>query len=252
MNLFFLHGFLGRPSDWAPVKSHLPPGEGWRIFTPDYLKENSLTPQFKFEQWAKNFNHWVETQGCRGQKNILIGYSLGGRLALHALEQSGELWSQLLLVSANPGFDDEFDSVDSRSFERTQRWMTDSFWAEEFRKGSWDSVVKNWNSLPVFSGGSEEPRRIEKDYTRENLVLSLTQWSLAQQRNLRSVLKANPKKVTVVVGMLDEKYLQLSEKLKSEIPALQVELVPEASHRILFDQPKRLAEKIRQLLDQTL
>ncbi|MEK2646902.1 alpha/beta fold hydrolase [Bdellovibrio sp. BCCA] len=252
VNLFFLHGFLGRPSDWAVVKAHLPQHDGLRIFTPDYFKDAALGPQHTFEEWAGNFIKLVEAHGCAGERNILIGYSLGGRLALHALEKRPALWYKTILVSTNPGFNDPHESFDPISEERRQRWMNDSYWAEEFLKAPWETVLRNWNAQPIFGGGETEPLRIEKEYSRETLSLALTQWSLAQQKNMRSVIQKNIQKVIWMVGERDEKFMEMSRRLQEEVQGLRLETVPASSHRVLFDSPKDLGERIRQLIQQLL
>lgn len=248
VNLFLLHGFLGRPSDWEAVKASLPPVMNLRIYTPDYFKDDELNSVHSFEQWAENFNDWVhdETKGIG--RNILVGYSLGGRLALQALAQDPTQWVKALLISTNPGFDDTFRSFDPSSEQRRQRWLNDSYWAEEFLKAPWDMVMRNWNAQPVFGGGSE-PVRFEKDYSRENLSLALTRWSLAEQQNMRNVLSALHQKVLWLVGERDEKFVKMSQNLNHEI-GLRFDVAPEASHRVLFDRPREVAEKIKQILTQ--
>lgn len=248
VNLFFLHGFLGKSSDWALVKSHLSLKDGTRVFSPDYFKEPQLGPQHDFKTWAKNFNAWVESLGCAKERNVLIGYSLGGRLALHAFENQPELWSKLVAISSNPGFDDNLDSFDPNSIPRKERWLNDSFWAEEFLKSPWDSVIKSWNAQPVFGQGDKEPLRIEKEYSREQLSLALTQWSLALQKNFRSLLEKSTDQVALYVGEQDEKYMQMAAGLKESIPQLRIEVIEEASHRVLFDNPKALATKLARFI----
>ncbi|WII72473.1 alpha/beta fold hydrolase [Bdellovibrio sp. 22V] len=252
VNLFFLHGFLGRPSDWAVVKAHLPQRENLRIFTPDYFKEMSLGPQHSFANWGANFTKFVELHGCSADRNILIGYSLGGRLALHAFEKKPALWHKLILVSTNPGFNDPHETFDPNSEERRQRWMSDSYWAEEFLKAPWDMVIRNWNAQPVFGGGENEPVRVEKEYSRETLSLALTQWSLAQQKNMRPLLQKNLQKILWLTGERDEKFMEMSRRLAEEVQGLRTEVVPASSHRVIFDSPKELGERIKNLVQQLL
>lgn len=248
VNLFFLHGFLGRPSDWDAVKASLPRHAGLRIFTPDLFNELALGPRHSFEAWADNFTNWVESLGCSSEKNILVGYSLGGRLALHAFEKCPSLWKKLVCVSTNPGFNDRYGCLDTDSEERCLRWMNDSYWAEEFMKAPWDSVVRTWNAQPVFGGGENEPVRSEMDYSREALGLALTQWSLAQQKNMRPLLQAHVEKVIWIAGEKDEKFMDLSNSLQQEVNGLVVETILESSHRVLFDNPRGLSESIREII----
>jgi 2-succinyl-6-hydroxy-2,4-cyclohexadiene-1-carboxylate synthase len=250
VNLFLLHGFLGRPSDWTGVTDQLARYEGVRFFIPDYFNDPSLDPRNLFAPWAKNFTRWVEEQGCAGERNVLVGYSLGGRLALHALEKNSTLWDQVILISTNAGFDDSLAGLSPDSEAREQRWVNDSHWAEEFSKSSWASVLKNWNGQSVFEGGQQEPVRIEREYSREMLSLALTNWSLAQQRNMRPVIRQHLEKVKWVVGERDNKYVQMSRRLVQEIPGLAVDMIPGASHRVLFDRPEALGRRLKELLRQ--
>lgn len=247
VNLIFLHGFLGRPSDWALVKAYLPFGDV-HIYTPDYLKDPQLGPHHSFETWAENFVKWTEKVVGGNKHNILVGYSLGGRLALHALEKKPEIWQKVILISTNPGIEDEQHDNIGNSEERQKRWLSDAYWAEEFAKSPWEAVLRNWNSQPVFKGGAVEPPRVETDFSREVLSLILTQWSLAQQRNMREVISKYVQKIHWLVGETDEKFMALTEQLKNQIRDLQVEIVTGAAHRVPFDNPKNLGERIKKLL----
>ncbi|WP_413578807.1 alpha/beta fold hydrolase [Bdellovibrio sp. HCB290] len=248
MNLFLLHGFLGRPSDWEAVKASLPPVTNLRIYTPDYFKDEELTSVHSFDKWAENFNDWAHDETKGAGKNILVGYSLGGRLALQALAQNPTQWYRALLISTNPGFNDNCKHFDPSSEQRKQRWLSDSYWAEEFLKAPWDMVMRNWNAQPVFGGGSE-PVRMEKDYNRENLSLALTRWSLAEQQNMRNLLSALKQKVLWLVGEKDEKFVSMSQALEHET-GLEIEIAQDSSHRVLFDRPREIADLIKNILSQ--
>lgn len=252
VNLFLLHGFLGRPADWESVRVALPKSDRLHIYTPDYFKEKNLGPQHNFASWAQSFNRWVQMETHGADRNIIVGYSLGGRLALHALEQKPALWYKAMLVSTNPGFNDHLSTFDPSSDERRARWMNDSYWAEEFLKSSWETLLRNWNAQPVFGGADHEPVRLEKDYSREALGLALTQWSLAQQKNMRTVLSDLASKVHWAVGERDEKFLAMAQQLQEEVFGLKLDVIPGASHRVLFDRPRDLADKIKALLQQLL
>ncbi len=119
---------------------------------------------------------------------------------------------------------------------------------KNFLKAPWEMVIRNWNAQPVFGGGENEPVRSEKEYSRESLSLALTQWSLAQQKNMRSLVQRAARQIVWIVGERDEKYVEMSRHLQEEIPGLRVKSVRGSSHRVLFDNPKELSEQIRELL----
>src|SRR5690606_21950754 len=109
----------------------------------DYFNHDKLGPQNNFAAWAKNFNTWV-TEITQGSPAYLVGYSLGGRLALHALKENPKLWQQVFLLSTNPGLQD--DSA------RGIRARQDQAWAEKFKSDPWDEVLEHWNAQAVFDG----------------------------------------------------------------------------------------------------
>ena len=116
-----LHGFLGLPSDWDFLRR-----AGLDVATPD-LRE---IPQ---------------------EGDTLLGYSLGGRLALHAL-LGGARYRNAVIVSAGLGVEED----------REARLGQDEHWAERFEHGEWYAVMRDWNAQPIF-GGHAMPRH-EDDF----------------------------------------------------------------------------------------
>src|SRR5687767_12547154 len=126
-----LHGFLGRPSDWMPIQrafSDLIPGvqcEAVDIFSSlRTFKSKSMV------DWAKSFNR--EQKSKHVERNLLIGYSMGGRLALQAAMDKPGLWDEVILVSSHPGLTSEDD--------KSKRLVSDLEWAEKFSNMPWNEV----------------------------------------------------------------------------------------------------------------
>lgn len=236
--IFFLHGFLGRPSDWDFIKNEISKNQNIRTHAVDYLNHPEFGPNFTFNEWAENFNKYVQSFGY--SKNILIGYSLGGRLALHALQQSPNFWSLLVILSANPGL----NSVQ----EKQARLANDETWAHKFSQMQWQDVMRDWNLQPVFAGNSNEPMRIESDYVREKVAKCLVQWSLGKQENLSGLIRQHQDRISWAVGALDKKFLHMSAAMYDENILKDLKIFDEASHRIIFDQPQALALWIKQII----
>lgn len=259
INIFFLHGFLGRPNDWDPVISFLPKNflgnaKSVRYFPVDYLNHKDLNSENNFQDWAAHFNQWVSSISEKTDVNLLVGYSLGGRLGLHALNHCPELWHKSVFISVNPGFADDLkigsDSLNiSISKERHSRRQNDNEWAENFLNMPWSDLLSVWNAQVVFHGSKAEPIRCEKDYSRNLLALALRQWSLSRQNNFRKFMNKYSSKILWLVGDRDKKFLDLAMILQKEVEALEVGIIPESSHRVLFDQPCALAEKIQAIIE---
>lgn len=244
INYVFLHGFLGVPEDWNELVKNihsLDPKAQCHLV--DYFKNPNLSPKNNFHQWTENFLMWLEAQ-CGNEPILLFGYSLGGRLALHAFDKKPERFQKLFLFSANPGL------PETQQFERSQRIENDQIWARRFLVDSWSDLMSGWNSQAVFVGSKAEPRRDEPRYRRDLLSKALTNWSVGLQKDLRPVLKENAKKVTWVVGDLDKTYIQMTKDIFKICPEMNYFICPQSGHRVLHDQPIELYKGISKVLNQ--
>ena len=108
-----LHGFLGNPRDWDFLRD-----AGFEIETPP-----------------------LDAIPAHG--DILLGYSLGGRLALQAL-LAGANYKRAILVSTGLGIEDES--------ARAARRASDEAWAQRFESEDFETVIADWNAQPVLAG----------------------------------------------------------------------------------------------------
>jgi 2-succinyl-6-hydroxy-2,4-cyclohexadiene-1-carboxylate synthase len=231
--VFALHGFLGEPADWkgvfAQVKKEKP---DWELQAVDFMHEKNLKPDFDFSQWSDHFIEWVE--GFGEARRILVGYSMGGRLALHALEKKPELWSSAVFLSTGPGLTTER--------ERVLRVEHDQSWANKFLKEEFNQVMTEWNSQSIFTG-TFTPSRHATKLIPEDLAKCLTNWSLAKQKDFRPILDFFHIPQIWCAGARDEKYSEFLKTLPA-IPKLQKWEVVDAGHRLIFEAPLEVAHFI--------
>ena len=249
VDIIFLHGFLGAVSDWDDiienVKVDLEEQETEAIFyAVDYFNRPNMSPKNSFDKMATEFVNWV-TSSTSNQKKILVGYSLGGRLGLHIFEKSPNLFHRLLCISCHPGY------KQSQQEEIQERDSRDQFWAELFLHHNWPELIQKWNEQDVFAGSDFEPERDVADYRRDQLAKAMVNWSLAKQQDKRELLKNFSSKITWVIGEKDKKFVELTKNLVKEIPSLEVEFIPMAGHRVLFDNSFDLARSISNKVIQT-
>jgi 2-succinyl-6-hydroxy-2,4-cyclohexadiene-1-carboxylate synthase len=241
VKIWALHGFLGEASDFDLLQKKSQqrmPGLRWQSV--DYLKEPSLSPQTPLHLWGEAFNQYLQKFSDSTADNILLGYSQGGRLALHALKNRPDLWKAALLFSANPGIRDE---------EKSTRLAHDEKWVAQFLTEDFGSVLARWNSQQVFQGSQNEPMRKESRFDRDLIAQCLSQWSLARQEDFFSFLEDTSLPILYVAGERDRKYCQIGSRLQRLNSHLQLQTLPAAGHRVHFDQPEGLAELMVQFLE---
>ena len=208
MTTYALHGFLGRPEDWKQIDP------SWHGV--------ELNPYVPF-----SLNSTISTS-----ENFLVGYSMGGRLALQTLLQEPCKWAGACIISAHPGLQEG----------KEERLAVDLNWANRFLTDPWEELMSSWNSQPVFGGRG--PVRKEQYYERDKLAAMLDVWSLGRQEDLREKIASCPVPIIWVVGEEDEKFCALAKSLRFSHPASHVWMCPGAGHRVPYEAPEVLAKKL--------
>ena len=228
--VFALHGFLGEPSDWKNVFSQIKKEkQEWELIAVDCMHEKMLSPDHSFENWSKNFIKWVESFG--ESRRIIVGYSMGGRLALHAVEQKPELWASAVFLSTGPGLLTEKEKQD--------RIIHDQEWSRRFQEEELGAVLKDWNAQTIFKGSFNPGRHVTK-LDPAALGKCLTNWSLAKQKNFRPVLEYFHIPQIWAAGAKDSKYCGFVKSLPA-IAEMQKWEVEECGHRLIFEAPQEVA-----------
>ena len=231
INLFALHGFLGKPSDWDFLNFD----DSINLHAIDIY--SIAKPQDGLWIWAKNFNGGASLVKS---PRILMGYSLGGRLALHALLQSPQLWHGALIISAYPGGLSEEEKI--------LRCKSDERWADRFATEAWESIMKDWNDQETFRS-SASPVRDEKDYDRKLLSVTLVHWSSGKQDNLISVLRGIELPILWMAGENDKKFSVIAKSLVLSNPLSKIWIAPDAGHRLPWDNSKKFQIQVDHFLN---
>jgi 2-succinyl-6-hydroxy-2,4-cyclohexadiene-1-carboxylate synthase len=217
MKIWTLHGFLGLPSDWNFLKN---------VFPFDALSLAAF-PIESLMGWASNFNDFVATHS--DQTNLLLGYSLGGRLAMHALIDRPELWSGAILISSHPGLQVEKDRILRRS--------NDQEWAKRFLSEPWHDLMNVWNHQTVFTSGTFFFDRLEENYCRADLSKFLINCSLGRQLDFLNPLKNLKMPILWLTGDKDIQYCQLAERVAFSNPLSVKKTIFQAGHRLPWEKP---------------
>ncbi len=219
--IYNLHGNIGSTADWDGF-----PGEAVDLW------EYSKLP---FWEWAFEFCREVrEKESDSG--NYLVGYSLGGRLALHALIAEPDLWDGAVIIGAHPGL----CCVEDRMARR----MSDAVWAGWAGHWEWDTFLEKWNAQGVLAGGKPSLAQKSLESRREAVAQGFENWSLGAQEDLRERLRSVSTKVLWVTGEADVKFTSIGQEMATSLPNCEHVVVEDCGHRVIFEQPEVLSKLV--------
>jgi len=167
--------------------------------------------------------------------DTLLGYSLGGRLALHAL-LDGARYRNAVIVSAGLGVEED----------REARLAQDEHWAERFEHGEWYTLMRDWNAQPIF-GGHAMPRH-ESDFDRRELARQLLEWSPAALPPVAARLYEIEIPVLWIAGSRDAKYVAEARRAVELLPKAELWIAEGAAHRVPWEQPEAFAARLREFI----
>ncbi|MCX6879903.1 MAG: alpha/beta hydrolase [Verrucomicrobia bacterium] len=235
-----LHGALGMASDWRGLAKRLAAAaistravDLWR-----FLEGEAMTlPGF-----GKALNAEAGNEVFRGSGRALLGYSLGGRLALHALLENGHPWQAAVLVSVHPGLES--------AAGRAARLDADAAWATQAFAGDWPQFLHAWNAQAVLGTTPIRDAQATRSLVtrRREVARSFMEWSLGGQAPLWERLAAISIPVLWVAGEHDEKFLTLARRAASLSPRARLAIAPASGHRVPWENEAWLAGQIAHFL----
>ncbi len=233
MTTFALHGNLGTTVDWQRYDFFHGKSEALDLWA-------EADRGLGLEAWAQNFCTRVRDEQVGDAKPWLAGYSLGGRLAMHAIVEAPEMWSGAVIISAHPGLADEA--------ERELRRQRDVEWAEKARGESWLDFLDEWNAQPVLDGEPEADFLEQQRHLAgrsECVARGFELWSLGSQRDLSDRLAACLFPVLWLTGSRDTTFTDLGAEMSDLLPNSEHRVLDGCGHRILQEAPQLAADAIR-------
>ncbi len=240
--LVALHGFLGRGSDWADLSARLPgiwlvapdlPGHGDALGLPDSA--------FSMEGAAAAVLDTLDA--CGIERAALLGYSMGGRLALYLALHAPDRFTHVVLESASPGLRTEA--------ERAQRRHVDAERAAEIQRDL-SGFLERWYAMPLFAITPAATRQALVQARRANsptgLARSLAGMGTGAQPALWEKLPHLSVPALALAGASDPKFVRIAREMAALNPRIRIEAVPGAGHTAHTDAPKAFAYHVRRFL----
>lgn len=241
--LVLLHGFTGGPENWRPMTARL--SETIGVLAPTLVGHGNPVHAdvAGFDDEVDRIASLISTT----TRWHLVGYSLGGRIALALLARHARLFSGATLIGAQPGL---------RSEEaRAERRAADERWCTMLRERPLSEFVAAWEDQPLFRSQRTLPdetlarqraERLARDPA--GLVRSLAVTGLGVMPSYWDALSGIRVPTTLIVGSKDEKFTTLGREMVARLPSARLEIVPDAGHNVVLERP----DVVRALLDRAL
>ncbi len=226
--IWALHGAFGDAEDWAALALVLGTDQFSAIDL--WADEHSLP----LGDWAQAFNQRVSEVD---PSPVLLAYSMGARLGLHALIADSHMWRGAILVSPHPGLSEEKDRLTRREI--------DGRWTEKFDDLSWREFWRDWTGQPVLAEQGERLLPLDRKARRRGIDL----WSLSRQADLRPEFGRIECPVVWVTGERDSKFTAIAAAAVPLISRARHVIVPDVGHRVPWDAPGVFAGLVGQFWD---
>lgn len=222
--LILVHGFTQTAASWEAVEYRLR-ALGHEVVCLDAPGHGA--------HHATHLGLWksADLLAAEGGRGTWVGYSMGGRLALHVALAHPDSVARLVLIGATAGIDN--------AAERIERQASDELLAEELERNGLDAFLARWLAQPLFatlpddSAGLEARRR----NTVAGLAASLRLMGTGAQDPLWDRLGEIRAPTMAVVGSLDEKFAALARRLVEGLPDAHVAVMNGCGHACHLEAP---------------
>lgn len=240
--ILFLHGFMGDSNEFNQVISLL--SDQFCYLTVD-LPGHGKTRVMGGEECYTMSNTADALINLLDQLNVkqcfLVGYSMGGRLALYLTLRFPQRFSKIVLESASPGLKSQGDRL-----ERIQR---DFELAKKMEESSFSIFLKNWYNQPIFASLKNHPdfeflKQTRLQNNQFELAKSLRNLGTGCQPSLWEKLQNNKNPLLLLVGEYDTKFIAINSEMVRLCPFAQLQIVSNCGHNIHFEDPKTFVENV--------
>ena len=226
--VLFIPGFMQRGDAWRPVAELLPERYPSRML--DHAEHS-------FE------GRMGETLSASA--SVLVGYSLGGRLALRAALRSPSSFTAVVLVGATAGIEE--------GPMRVQRAEADEKLASWMEAMPIEDIVALWERQPLFADQSEslveEQRPGRLSHEPRSLALLLRTAGQGALDPVWHELRTFEVPLLAIAGARDDGYSAAAKRIASTAPRARFAIVEDAGHAPQLQQPAAVASLIAEFLD---
>ncbi|GAX35126.1 2-succinyl-6-hydroxy-2,4-cyclohexadiene-1-carboxylate synthase [Nodularia sp. NIES-3585] len=248
--ILFLHGFMGNIHEFDEAIKIL--AEEFSFLTinlPGHGKTQVLggDEYYTMANTAKaviNLLDELKIKQC-----FLVGYSMGGRLALYLTLHFPERFAKVVLESASPGLATEI--------ERLARVKSDAQIARKLArslaKADFATFLLNWYSQPIFGSIKNHPQfeMMLESRLKNNpmeLTKSLQLMGTGNQPCLWNKLNQNITPLLLLAGEYDQKFIDINTEIAQKSKLAQLKVINHAGHNIHLENTEEFVKNMKNFI----
>ncbi len=246
--LVLLHGFTGSGANWHALSGHFK--QTMPIITIDLLGHGQTDAPADPARYgmAAAAQDLVDLLAVVSPGPVnLLGYSMGGRLALYLALTYPPLINKLILESASPGLAD--------ASSRAARIESDEALADRIARDGILAFVDYWERIPLFASqqmlptATRQQLRDQRLHNRpDGLANSLRGMGSGVQPSLWDQLANFTNPTLLLTGALDQKFCEIAQQMATRLPMVTHLTIPHAGHTIHLEQPDAWAAAVSAFL----
>ena len=241
--VLIIHGFTGCASAMTPLTELL---DGRRI-TPDLIGHGqSESPASLGPYYLESISSQLSSllSQLDASPASIVGYSMGGRIALTFALSYPEMVTSLALIGTSPGISDHRD--------RAQRLERDYQLGASISQRGITDFVNTWVAQPMWQSLRQSLTSQQwQDSIRQRisnhplgLANSLRASGTGAMSPLHDVLQHLDVPTLLLVGEKDHKFLEVAQQFVSRIPDASIRVIRNSGHATHLEQPNATAEAI--------
>ncbi|MAT97907.1 MAG: 2-succinyl-6-hydroxy-2,4-cyclohexadiene-1-carboxylate synthase [Anaerolineaceae bacterium] len=246
--LLLLHGFTGSGNNWVDHIALF--SKQFSVITVDILGHGrSASPpdpnRYTMPHVAADLIALLDAWQI--EQTALLGYSMGGRLALYLACHHPYRFSHLILESSSPGL--------AGAEARAERRQNDEALADWIEANGIEAFVGRWEALPLWASqqqlGTEARQRLRRQRRQNNpvgLANSLRGMGTGAQPSLWPQLPALTQPTLLIVGELDTKFVAINQQMEKQLANGRLHIIPQAGHMTHLERPSAFQAVVTKFL----
>lgn len=248
--LLLLHGFTGSLATWDPFIPKF--STDYMTISVDLMGHGQTDAPTHPERYSIE-NAADDLVELLNQLNVekchLLGYSMGGRLALMLACRYPARIQSLMLESSSPGL--------KTDRERRERVESDAKLANFIEQAGIEAFIHHWENIPLFQ--TQKRVRLEEKARLRSLRLqnsirglanSLRGMGTGAQPSLWTCLPTLSMPILLITGALDTKYVSIAKQIDEQVKRAKLAIVDDAGHTVHFEKKDRFSKLVLDFLHQ--